>query len=167
MLFDYAFLFKSKRDCAEIKRICNKILIEQSFVIKGKCNEDNSIIATKNNRVLFINSFSPTVKINICENNSVTTVGVNFQLKPAVKVLLCIYTIVAIVFEICLINLYLQNDLTSPFLLLLPFLLVLYVLIMSYLGFYMVCRPIKKSLMALGGNKEADLFSLEVKDDLV
>lgn len=147
-LLDFSFEFISNYDCAEVKRICNEMITDQSFHIKSADNEQYRIMAKKKN-IFFINSFLPIVKINICENGCGTRVTANFQLRPIIKVLISIFIIVAIAFEICLINLYMQNDLASPFLLLLPLLLALYALVLSYFGLRVMARPIKSRLLSL------------------
>ena len=147
---DFSLEFTSRYDCAEAKKICNKMLIDHSFDIKIADDVKNRIIAIKRkNDVLFINSFLPVIRIDFCKNDCGTGIRTTFQLRRMVKVLLCIYIIVAIAFEVCIINLYLQNDLASPFLLLLPILLVLYALVLSYLGLRTMSRHIKSCLLSL------------------
>ena len=149
--------FICRNNCDETKRICNKLLTEQLFVLTNTDVDCNGIIATKKkNNLLFINSFSPVVRIDFCETNHSTEISVNFQLRGITKALLYVYIIMAISFEICIINLYLHNNLTSPVLLLLPFLLVLYALTLSYLGLRVMSKPIRSSLEALFSSKTGD-----------
>ena len=145
---DFSVALISMHDCAEVKRICNEMISDLSFYIKNADDTQYSIVAKKKN-IFFINSFLPIVKINICENGCGTKVIVNFQLRAAIKVLLYLYILVALAFEICLIYLYMQNDLASPFLLLLPLLLALFAFALSYFGLCVIARPIKRRLESL------------------
>lgn len=158
MLFwDFSVEFISKYDYTEAERICKKMITSQSFNIKDS-DKGNSriIVARKKNNILFVNSFSPVVTLSFFENACGTRVRVNFQLMSAVKVILCIFVIVAIAFETCLINLYLQNNLASPFLMLLPPLLAVYALLLCYFGLRVMSRSTKNRIEALlcgdGGN---------------
>ena len=141
---DFSADLMSKNDSTKTEKICIAVLEEEQYDIK---NVDDHVVATrKNKNILFFDSFSPLIEVVFCEASDKTKVSLNFKLRLAVKILMSIFVLVALIFEACLIGLCFNGGLASPFLLLIPVLLAVYAWAMPFFGFRVVSNSIKRKI---------------------
>lgn len=108
------------------------------------------VISDSTGSYIYYNSFKPIVNIGLKDVDGKTQVSVLFELQKSIKVLMTLFSILALLFEITLLVLWIMNQLSTPVLLCLPLGLMILSYTLSAVGLYFSSKGVLRILfMAL------------------
>ncbi len=147
MILNYSVELDSKYCPEKAKEIyLNAISNKKSYRIKNRNIEDQRIVfVAHNENIMWHNSFSPVVEMDFCDAASGTKIVANFRLRWSVQILMYIYILVALAFEIGMLISF-QGTTMLLFPLVLPPALVVLAIIFACFGLRFSSKPVREFL---------------------
>ena len=137
---------ETQHDLSSAKRILYEC-VRSSDICEINCansSEHALVIVTKSDNMFFYNSFAPLVNVRFLCCNSKTKIVADFEIRKSVRTILCFYNAGVCGLELMLLYFLAVQNLATPYLLLLPVLLVSFSLCITYIGFKISQNSLQK-----------------------
>lgn len=147
---NYSFEIESMHKLSAVyATIYEAIRTNPSYSISDiEAKQNQMVFAKKNDTMLLINSFSPTVVINFYQEGFCTKIIVSFKLRRSIRIILSVYLSIALAIEMSFLFLMLKKELVTSLLLFLPLVLFLFAITISYVGLKLSSIQIEKNIVS-------------------